>query len=192
MESPFQHGLGVDVTRSPKIVRPTGPTIDDRAMEVLPTPVGTSIIINSAANDKRSTISAAASSIAAGSSSGVSILANPAAKYTIPSDNLNDSTGQTSDSSPGKRVNLKKDEDYESVEQGDPWEKIVFSEIKEQYYAVAVGKNENSLGIYADLRKFKHQIEGFPESLYESCDSYDQAHKYLEHYLHEDNGNKKM
>jgi viroplasmin and RNaseH domain-containing protein len=45
-------------------------------------------------------------------------------------------------------------------------------------------------GIYADLRKFKHQIEGFPESLYESCDSYDQDHKYLEQYLHEENGNK--
>jgi viroplasmin and RNaseH domain-containing protein len=87
---------------------------------------------------------------------------------------------------------LKKDEDYESGEQGDPWEKIVFSEIKGQYYVVAVGKNENSFGIYADLIKIKQQIEGFPASLYESYDSYDQAHKYLEQYLHEDNGNETM
>jgi hypothetical protein len=86
--SPAVYGVGVDVTRSPKNIGPTGPTTDDGAMEVLPTPVGTSIIINSAADDKISTISAAAPSIAAGSSSGVSILANTAAKYTIPSDNL--------------------------------------------------------------------------------------------------------
>jgi hypothetical protein len=114
------YGLGVDVTRSPKNVGPTGPPTDDGSMEVLPTPVGTSIIINSAADEKRSTISAAAPSIAAGSSSGpvlkisttanasvegVSILANRADKYTIPSDNLYESTGQTSDSSPEKREN---------------------------------------------------------------------------------------
>jgi hypothetical protein len=40
--------------------------------------------------------------------------------------------------------------------------------------------------------KFKDQIECFPASLYESCDSYDQAHKYLEEYLHEEKGNEKM
>jgi viroplasmin and RNaseH domain-containing protein len=56
----------------------------------------------------------------------------------------------------------------------------------------AVGKNENSFGIYADLRKFKDEIEGFPESFYESFDSYDQADKYLEEYLHEEKGNEKM
>jgi hypothetical protein len=205
--SPAMYGVGVDVTRSPKNVGPTGPTTDDGDMEVLPTPVGTSIIINSAADDKRSTNSAAAPSIAAGSSSGpvlkivtaanasvegVSILANPATTYTIPSDNLYESTGQTSDSRPEKKENFKKDEDYESGEQGDPWEKIAFSEIKGQYYAVAVGKNENSFGIYADLRKFKQQIKGFPASLYESCDSYDQAHKYFEQYLHKENGNETM
>jgi viroplasmin and RNaseH domain-containing protein len=42
------------------------------------------------------------------------------------------------------------------------------------------------------LRKFKEEIEGFPASLYESCDSYDQAHKYLEEYLHKEKGNEKM
>jgi viroplasmin and RNaseH domain-containing protein len=42
------------------------------------------------------------------------------------------------------------------------------------------------------LRKSKQQIEGFPVSLYESCDSYDQAHKYLEQYLQEENGNETM
>jgi viroplasmin and RNaseH domain-containing protein len=57
---------------------------------------------------------------------------------------------------------------------------------------VAVGKNENSFSIYADLRTFIHQIEGYPESLYESCDSYDQAHKYLEAYLHKEKRNETM
>jgi hypothetical protein len=89
---------------------------------VLPTPVSSSTIINSAADDKRWTITAAAPSTAAGSSSGsvlkivttanalvegVSKLAKPVAKYTIPSDNLYESTGQISDSSLYKRGNLK-------------------------------------------------------------------------------------
>jgi hypothetical protein len=125
-------------------------------MKVLPTPVGKSIIINSAADDKGSTIYVAAPSIAAGSSSGpalkivttanasvegVLILANPAAKYTISSDNLYESTVQTSDSIPEKRGDLKKDEDYESGEQGGVWETFAFNEINRQYYAVSVGKN---------------------------------------------------
>jgi viroplasmin and RNaseH domain-containing protein len=42
------------------------------------------------------------------------------------------------------------------------------------------------------LIKFKDQIEGFPASLYELCDSYDQAHKYLEEYLHKEKGNETM
>jgi viroplasmin and RNaseH domain-containing protein len=42
------------------------------------------------------------------------------------------------------------------------------------------------------LRKFKEEIEGFPASLYESCDSYDQAHTYLEEYLHQEKGNKEI
>jgi hypothetical protein len=108
VSSPEMYGVGVDVTRSKKNVGPTGPATDDRAMEVLPTPVGTSIIINSAADDKHLTISAADPLIAAGSSSGpvlkivttanalaegLSILPNHAAKYTIPSDNLYEAIG---------------------------------------------------------------------------------------------------
>jgi hypothetical protein len=93
---------------------------------------------------------------------------------------------------PEKKGNLKNDEDYESGEQGDPWDKFTFSEINDEYYAVAVGKNENSFGIYADLRKFKEEIEGFPASLYESCNSYAQAHKYLEEYLHQQKGHQEM
>jgi hypothetical protein len=89
---------------------------------------------------------------------GVSQVAQPIESYTIPPDNRYESTRQISDISPDKRGSLKIDEDYE---QGDPWEKNTFDEIKGQYVAVAVGKNENSFGIYADLRKFKEQIEGF-------------------------------
>jgi viroplasmin and RNaseH domain-containing protein len=47
-------------------------------------------------------------------------------------------------------------------------------------------------GINADLRKFKEEVEGFPENLYESCNSYAQAHKYLEEYLHQEKGNQEM
>jgi hypothetical protein len=105
--SPEMYGVEVDVTGSPKNVGPTGPTTDDGAMEVLTTPVGTSKIINSAADDKCSTVTAAAPSTAAGSYSGsilksvttdnaseegVSKLANHVAKYTIYSDNLYEST----------------------------------------------------------------------------------------------------
>jgi hypothetical protein len=63
-------GVGVDVTRSRKNSGPTGPPPDDGAMEVLPRPVGTSTIINSAADEKRSTITAAAPSTAVGLSPG--------------------------------------------------------------------------------------------------------------------------
>jgi hypothetical protein len=171
--SPEMDGVGVDVTRSTKTIGPTGPPPDDGAMEVLPRPVVKSTIINSAADYKRLTITAAAPSTAAGLSpgsvlkivttanalaDGVSKLAKPVAKNNIPSDNLYEFTGQISDSSPDKRVNLKNYEDHESGEQGDPWDKFAFSEINEQYYAVAVRKNENSVGIYADLRKFKEEI----------------------------------
>jgi hypothetical protein len=107
---------------------------------------------------------------------GVSKIAKPVNKNTIPSKNIYESTKHISDTSPDKMGNLKNDEDYESGEQGDLWEKFAFGEINDQYYAVAAGKNENSFGIYADLRKFKQKIEGCPASLYESCDSYDQAH----------------
>jgi hypothetical protein len=113
-------------------------------------------------------------------------------KNTTPSDNLYESTKQISGTIPEKKGNLKNDEDYESGEQGDPWDKFALSEINDQYYAVAVGKNENMFGIYSYLRKFIEQIEGFPASLYESCDSYDQAHKHLEAYIHEEKRNEKM
>jgi hypothetical protein len=118
--SPAMYGVGVDVTRSPKNVGFTGPTTDDGAMEVLLTPVGASTIINSAADDKHSTITTATPSTAAGSSSsyvlkilttanasveGVYKVAKPVAKYNIPSDNLYESKGKISDSSPEKRDN---------------------------------------------------------------------------------------
>jgi hypothetical protein len=120
---------------------------------------------------------------------GVSQLSQPIASYTIPPDNWYESTGQISDISPEKRRNLKIDEDYI---QGDPRDKFSFDEIKEQYFAVAVGKNENGFGIYADLIKFKYQIEGFPTCLYQSCESYTEARQYLEQYLQENFGNEKM
>jgi viroplasmin and RNaseH domain-containing protein len=55
-----------------------------------------------------------------------------------------------------------------------------------------VGKNENSFGIYAESRKFKEQIEGFPTCLYQSWESYTEARQYLEQYLLEKIGNEKM
>jgi viroplasmin and RNaseH domain-containing protein len=85
-----------------------------------------------------------------------------------------------SDISPDKRSNLKIDDNYD---QGDPWEKNMCDEIKRQYFAVAVGRNEHSFGIYADLTRFKQEIEGYPTSLYQSCESYTEAHQYLEKYL---------
>jgi hypothetical protein len=46
-----------------------------------------------------------------------------------------------------------------------------------------VGRNEHSFGIYADLTMFKQEIEGYPTSLYQSCESYIEVHQYLESYL---------
>jgi hypothetical protein len=148
-------------------------------VEVLSPPVGTSTINNSHAV------------VATGNAlvQGVSQLAQPIASSTIPPDNRYESTGQISDLSPDKRGNLKIDEDYK---QGDRWDKFSFDEIKGQYFAVAVGKNENSFGIYADSRKFKEQIEGFPACLYQSCESYTETRQYLEQYLLENIGNEKM
>jgi hypothetical protein len=91
-----------------------------------------------------------------------------------------------------KKGNPKNDEDYETGERGDPWEKIALSEISDQYYTVAVGKNQNSFGIYADVKKVKKEIEVFQASFYESCNSYAQAHKYLEEYLHQQKGDQLM
>jgi hypothetical protein len=148
-------------------------------VEVLSPPVGTSTINNSHAD------------VATGNAlvEGVSQLAQPIASSTIPHDNRYESTGQISDIIPDKRGNLKIDGDYE---QGDPWDTFSFDEIKGKYFAVAVGKNENSFGIYADLRKFKEKIEGFPACLYQSCESYTQARQYLEQYLQENIGNETM
>jgi hypothetical protein len=91
-----------------------------------------------------------------------------------------DSSIQISDISPDKTGNLKIGDDYEKC---DPWDKFTSDEIKGQYFAVAVGRNEHSFGIYADLTRFKLEIEGYPTSLYQSCDSYTEAHQYLESYL---------
>jgi hypothetical protein len=91
-----------------------------------------------------------------------------------------DSSRQISDISPVKTANLKVGDDYEKC---DPWDKLTSDDIKGQYFAVAVGRNEHSFGIYADLTRFKLEIEGYPNSLYQSCDSYTEAHQYLESYL---------
>jgi viroplasmin and RNaseH domain-containing protein len=42
------------------------------------------------------------------------------------------------------------------------------------------------------MQKFKEEIEGFPASSYELCNSYAHAHKYLEEYLHREKGNQEM
>jgi hypothetical protein len=147
-------------------------------VEILSPPVGTSTINNS--HDVVATGNALVQ--------GVSQLSQPIASSTIPPDNRYESTGHISDISPDKRGNLKIDEDYK---QGDRWDKFSFDEIKGQYFAVAVGKNEHSFGIYADSRKFKEQIEGFTACLYQSCESYTEAHQYLERYLLENIGNEK-
>jgi hypothetical protein len=44
------------------------------------------------------------------------------------------------------------------VKQVIPGTNFPLSKINDQYYAVAVGKNQNSFGIYADVRKFKKEI----------------------------------
>jgi hypothetical protein len=118
----------------------------------------------------------------------VSKVAQSIASSTIPLENRHKSTRQISDISPDKRGNLKIDEDYD---QSDPWDKFTCDEIKGQYFAVAVGRNEHSFGIYADLTKFKQEIEGFPTSFYQSCESYTEAHQYVEKHL-ENIGHEKM
>jgi hypothetical protein len=148
-------------------------------VDVLTPPVGISAINNSHTH------------VAMGNAfvEGVSQVAQSIASSTFPPDNRYRSTRQISDISPEKRGNLKIDEDYG---QRDSLEKFTFDEIKGQYFAVAVGRNENSFGIYADLRKFKEQIEGFPTCVYQSCESYTEAHQYLEQYRLENIGNEKM
>jgi hypothetical protein len=147
-------------------------------VEVLTPPVGVSVINNS------HTHVATCNDLV----KGVSQVAQSIASSTIPPDNRYESTRHISDISPDKRGNLKIDEDYG---QGDPWEKNTFDEINGQHFAVALGRNENSFGIYADLRKFKEQIEGFPTCLYQSCESYTEARQYLEQYRLENIGNEK-
>jgi hypothetical protein len=145
--SPAMDGGGVDVTRSTKHIEATWPPPDDGAMEVFSIPVGTSKIINSAADDKRSKITAAGHSTAVGLSpgsvlkffttanalaDGVAKLVEPVAKNTIRADNLCESTVQIRETRPYKRGNLKNDEDYEAGEQGDPCDEFAFSEINDQ------------------------------------------------------------
>jgi hypothetical protein len=91
-----------------------------------------------------------------------------------------DSSSEISDISPVKKGNLKIGDDDEKC---DPWDKFTSDEIKGQYFAVAVGRNEHSFGVYADFERFKFEIEGHPTSLYQTCDSYIEAHHYLESYL---------
>jgi hypothetical protein len=91
-----------------------------------------------------------------------------------------DSASEISDVSPVEKANLKIGDDYEKC---DPWDEFTSDEINGQYFSVAVGRNEHSLGIYADLTRFKLEIEGYPTSFYQSCDSYTEAHHYLESYL---------
>jgi hypothetical protein len=91
-----------------------------------------------------------------------------------------DSSSEIGDISPVKKGNLKIGDDDEKC---DPWDKFTSDEIKGQYFAVAVGRNEHSYGVYADLKRFKLEIEGHPTSLYQTCDSYIEAHHYLESYL---------
>jgi hypothetical protein len=86
--------------------------------------------------------------------------------------------------------NLKNDEDYGTGETGNPWDNFLVSEIHDHYYAVSFGKNHNSFGIYADVKRFEKEIEGVSGCIYESCDSYDQAQKYVEDYLHQQKEDK--
>jgi hypothetical protein len=142
------------------------PPTDDGAVDVGATPAVTSFKKNAPADDQSSKHTAAGHSPEVGvqnvltanpSADGVVKLAAPMAKKTTRADNLGKSTGQDSVTRPEKKGNLKNDEDYETGERGDPWDKIALSEINDQYYAVAVGKNQNSFGIDADVKKIKKE-----------------------------------
>jgi hypothetical protein len=87
-----------------------------------------------------------------------------------------DSSSEIGDISPVEKANLNIGDGNEKC---DPWDKFTSDEIKGQYFAVAVGRNEHSFGVYADLTRFKLEIEGHPTSLYQTCDSYIEAHHYL-------------
>jgi hypothetical protein len=63
-------GGGVDVTRSTKNIIESRPPPDGVSMEALPRPVGTSTLLNSAADDKCAKILTAGPSTAAGLSTG--------------------------------------------------------------------------------------------------------------------------
>jgi hypothetical protein len=63
-------GGGVDVTRSTKNIGAPRPPPDDGSMEAFPRPVGTNIVMNVSADDKRSKSTAAGPSTAAGLSPG--------------------------------------------------------------------------------------------------------------------------
>jgi hypothetical protein len=192
---------GVDATKSTKHIRAPSPPPDDGAVEALARPTAISTNINAAADDKSSKSTAAGRPPAVGVKNfltanplvdGESTLAVPVAKKTTRVNNLDESKGQVSITRPERKGNLKNDDDYKTGETGDPWDKFALSEINDQYYAVAVEKKQHIFGIYADVRKFKKEIEGVPTSLYESCNSYAQARKYLEDYLHQQKGDHLM
>jgi hypothetical protein len=51
--------------------------------------------------------------------------------------------------------NLKDDKKYDSgAETHDPWDKFSPTEVSDHYYAVAVGKDSNSFGVYTNITKF--------------------------------------
>jgi hypothetical protein len=91
-----------------------------------------------------------------------------------------DSSSEFGDMVPVEKGNLKIGDGNEKC---DPWDKFTSDKIKGQHFAVAVGRNEHSFGVYADLTRFKLEIEGHPTSLYQTCDSYIEDHHYLESYL---------
>jgi hypothetical protein len=82
----------------------------------------------------------------------VSKAAQPITNSTVPLD----SATQISDISPVKTGNLTIGDDYEKC---DPWNKFTSDEIKGQYFAVAVGRNQHIFGIYADLTRLNWKLK---------------------------------
>jgi hypothetical protein len=68
-----------------------------------------------------------------------------------------------------------------------PWEKCVASEVTGSYYAVAQRKRFDSFGIYVNVNKLLCEVNGVVGSLFIVCESYSEAHLYLqEHFMKED------
>jgi hypothetical protein len=75
----------------------------------------------------------------------------------------------------------------QEIPPADPWDKFVTSEVIGFYYAVAWERRFYSLGIYADVNKFLFEVNGVVGSLFKVCESYSEAHLYLnEHFVKED------